>query len=200
MTSPSALAPPAERALELGAVYRAHADLVQRWALRLGGPALDAEDIVHEVFLVVQRRLPEFRGDAKVTTWLYRITSRVVRKQATRQRLRRWARGLLGDIADELPDHGLDPYQTAERRDAARLVYRALDGLPHHQRAVVVLYELEGRSGAEIAELMGAKLATIWVWLHRGRAKFLARLTALDAALDAAAGDTASDTAGRRTP
>jgi RNA polymerase sigma-70 factor (ECF subfamily) len=165
----------------LAGVYRQHADLVKRWALRLGGPALDAEDVVHEVFLVVQRRLPTFRGDAKLTTWLYQITLRVVKKQARRQRLGRWVRGLAGDLVDQLPDDQLGPYESIERQEAAHLVYRALDGLAHNQRAVVILFELEGHSGEEIADLMGARLATVWVWLHRGRARFLARLRELEA-------------------
>jgi len=166
---------------ELSDVYRRHAEAVKRWALRLGGPALDAEDIVHEVFLIAHRRLGEFRGEAKLTTWLYRITLRVVRKQATRQRLGRWLRGLVGDFADEVTEERFGPYESVERREAARLVYQALDALPHRQRAAVILYELEGHSGEEIAELMGTKLATVWVWLHRGRAKFLERLRALGA-------------------
>ena len=66
-----------------------------------------------------------------------------------------------------------------ERQHAARTVYRALDGLNSNQRAVVILYELEGMSGEQIATLMDTKLATVWVWLHRGRAKFLERLKAL---------------------
>jgi RNA polymerase sigma-70 factor, ECF subfamily len=170
-----------EAKLELGAVYREHAELVKRWALRLGGPALDAEDVVQEVFLVVQRRLHEFRGDAKLTTWLYRITLHVVHKQAGRQKLRRWLRGLVHDFAGDVPDEHLGPYQEVERQEAARLVYRALDGLNHKHRAAVILYELEGCSGEEIAELMGTKLATVWVWLHRGRARFLERLRELGA-------------------
>jgi RNA polymerase sigma-70 factor (ECF subfamily) len=165
--------------LELTAVYREHSELVKRWALRLGGPGVDAEDVAHEVFLVVQRRLPEFRGEAKLTTWLYRITLRVVRKQAARQTVRRWVRGLVGDFAAHVPDEDLGPYESVERQQAARLVYRALDGLNHKHRTAVILYELEGHSGEEIAELMGTKLATVWVWLHRGRAKFLERLRAL---------------------
>src|SRR5262249_14147909 len=60
-------------------LYRAHAQTVARWASRLGGPAIDVEDVVQEVFLVVQRRLDGFRGDAHVKTWLYRITANVVR-------------------------------------------------------------------------------------------------------------------------
>ena len=62
------------RAPDLDAIYRAHAGTVARWAAKLAGPGNDVEDLVHEVFLVARRRLPEFRGDAKVTTWLYRIT------------------------------------------------------------------------------------------------------------------------------
>src|SRR5262249_44087441 len=50
-------------------LYRAHAQTVARWASRLGGPAIDVEDVVQEVFLVVQRRLREFRGEAEITTW-----------------------------------------------------------------------------------------------------------------------------------
>src|SRR4051812_31687398 len=91
-------------ALELSAIYREHSELVRRWALRLGGPGLDVEDVAHEVFLVAHRRLREFRGEAKLTTWLYRITLRVVRKQAAKQRIGRWLRGLVGDFAKELPD------------------------------------------------------------------------------------------------
>jgi RNA polymerase sigma-70 factor (ECF subfamily) len=168
-----------EARLELAGLYKEHADQVMRWALRLGGPGLDAEDVVHEVFLVVRRRLPEFRGDAKISTWLYRITERVVKEQSRKQRLRRALRGLVGDYADELPPERFGPYESVQRQHAARLVYKALDGLPRNHRTVVVLYELEGHSGEEIAELMGAKLATVWVWLHRGRAKFAERLRAL---------------------
>lgn len=51
-------------------LYRAHAGTVSRWALRLLGPMGDADDVVQEVFLVVQRRLREFRGEAEITTWL----------------------------------------------------------------------------------------------------------------------------------
>lgn len=173
------IAADARPAFELSAIYREHAETVQRWALRLGGPHLDAEDIAHEVFLVAHRRLHEFRGEAKLTTWLYRITMRVVRKQAVRQELRRWLRGLAGDFARDMPADEQGPYESAERAQEARLVYRALDGLNHNQRSVVVLYELEGHSGEEIAELMGTKLATVWVWLHRGRAKFFERMQQL---------------------
>src|SRR2546423_1814126 len=63
----------------LAEVYRRHAADVARWAARLGGPLIDVDDVVQEVFVVVNRKLPHFRGDAKVTTWLFRITDHVVR-------------------------------------------------------------------------------------------------------------------------
>ncbi len=172
-------AAPAVEGLDLDAVYRAHAELVKRWAARLAGPSLDVEDVVHEVFLVVQKRLGEFRGDAKLTTWLYRITERVVYKQSRRQRLRRWLQGLAGDFASDIAADDVDPHGEIERQQASSLVYEALEGLSQNHRTVVILYEIEGLSGEEISELIGTKLATVWVWLHRGRAKFLERLRAI---------------------
>ena len=78
--------------LTLEGLYRAHAPLVARWAAHLGGPSVDVEDVVHEIFIIVRRRLPEFRGEAKPTTWLYRITERVVRDCRRKERFRRWIR------------------------------------------------------------------------------------------------------------
>src|SRR6185436_1837667 len=85
--------PPATQRLpapEFDVLYREHAGVVARWARHLAGPSIDTEDLVQEIFLVARRRLPEFRGDAKVTTWLYAITVRVVRTARRQDRLRRW--------------------------------------------------------------------------------------------------------------
>jgi len=69
---------------------------VERWARRLAGPRFDAEDIVHDVFLVVLRRQHEFRGEARITTWLFRITAQVVRCRRRNDALRRWLWASLG--------------------------------------------------------------------------------------------------------
>jgi RNA polymerase sigma-70 factor (ECF subfamily) len=165
---------------EITALYRAHALQVERWVARLAGPEIDAEDVVQEVFLVVQRRLPEWRADAKITTWLYRITERIVHRQRRKQRMSKWLRGLAGDFADQVPTERLTPVDELERKQAARVVYAALDGLERKQRNALVLFEIEGLSGEEIAGLTGTKLATVWVQLHRGRARFLKRLREMD--------------------
>jgi RNA polymerase sigma-70 factor (ECF subfamily) len=162
---------------DLDEIYRAHAETVARWVGHLGGPSADVDDLVHEVFLVVDRRLPEFRGDAKMTTWLYRITERVVRGRRRNDRIRRWlGRTRTADMERAVAPTQLTPIEELERRRAAATVYRILDRLPDKYRAVLILFELEGASGEEIAALTGRKPATVWVHLHRARRQFLEEL------------------------
>jgi RNA polymerase sigma-70 factor (ECF subfamily) len=164
-------------------LYRVHAPVVARWAARLGGSQVDVEDVVHEVFLVAQRRLPEFRGDAKPTTWLFRITDLIVRAHRRKARMRAWLGRRLAEDRDPtgLGSVQISPVEDLVERERAALVYRALDALGEKYRSPFVLYELEGLSGEEIAALTGIKLATVWVRLHRARARFVARINALDA-------------------
>jgi RNA polymerase sigma-70 factor (ECF subfamily) len=168
---------PEAAAPSLDGLYRAHAGKIARWAAHLGGPRLDVEDAVHEVFLVVGKRLSEFRGDAKVTTWLYRITERVVRGGRRRERLRRWLDLVRrGDVEESLSPPRPSPIEELERRQSREAVYRILDRLAEKYRRVLVLFELEELSGEEIAALTGIKLATVWVHLHRARALFLTEM------------------------
>jgi RNA polymerase sigma-70 factor, ECF subfamily len=173
-TLPSAPTAP----MDLDDVYRAHAGEVARWVGHLGGPTADVDDLVHEIFLVVERRLAEFRGDARLTTWLYRITEHVVRGRRRNDRIRRWLRrAWRGDVERALSPAPLTPIEDLERRRSTETVYRILDRLPHKYRDVLILFELEGASGEEIAELTGRKLATVWVHLHRARRLFLEALS-----------------------
>src|SRR6476646_10980766 len=83
---------------DVGWLYRMYAAKVGRWAARLGGPFIEVEDVVQEVFLVAKRRLVSFRtdGGGSVTTWLFRATDRIVKATRRKQRLRR----LFGGSAD----------------------------------------------------------------------------------------------------
>jgi RNA polymerase sigma-70 factor (ECF subfamily) len=168
---------PSAPALTLDGVYRAHAAQVARWAAHMGGPGIDVEDVVHEVFMVVQRRLPEFRGEARLSTWLYRITERVVRDGRRKERVRAWLRRTRrNDVERALTDVLRTPAEQLEREQARASVYVVLDRLPEKYRRVLVLFEMEGLSGEQIAELTGVKLATVWVHLHRAREQFLTEL------------------------
>jgi RNA polymerase sigma-70 factor (ECF subfamily) len=166
--------PDSGAALDLDTLYRAHAATVARWAAHLGGPSVDVDDCVHEIFLVARRQLARFRGDAKVTTWLYRITERVVNDWRRKERGRDWLRRVRRkDVEQALTPAQPTPVEELERRQASETVYRILDRLADKYRNVLVLFELEGLSGEEIAALTGLKLATVWVHLHRARSHFL---------------------------
>jgi RNA polymerase sigma-70 factor (ECF subfamily) len=153
-------------------VFREHAASVARWAAALGGPLLDVEDTVQEVFLVAHRRLGEFRGDAKIGTWLFQITRRVVHAQRRRGRWRRWLGGSAEDVAGHVPAPGLGPVEELERRQLAQRLYAVLERMSEKHRMVLVLTKVEEMSAEEIAGIAGVETVTIRVWLHRARAQF----------------------------
>lgn len=152
---------------ELDELYRAHASSVARLARRLLAGVGDVDDVVHDVFLVAHRRLHELEEPAKAGAWLRQITLYVVKEQRRRARWRTW---LVRPI--EMPEPvapGASPEALAERQQAIRRVEAALAALREEHRTVLVLFELEGVSGAEIAALLGISIDTVWVWLHRAR-------------------------------
>ena len=162
-------------------VYREHGRTVARWAIRLLGPKADFEDVVQDVFLVVRRRLPEFRGDAEITTWLYEITVRVVQRCRMRAYWWSWVTG-----RGKSPSHGRiqasfvpavespsDPHAILEARERTRLIYQLLDGLSEPLRTTFILFEIEGLSGAQIAAVTGTKINAVWARLRRARHKFV---------------------------
>ena len=175
--NPLSVTPPAEAlAPDVASLYRMYAAKVGRWAARLGGPSIEVEDVVQEVFLVAKRRLVSFRSDGggSVTTWLFRATDRIVKATRRKQRLRRLF-GVAPDVdaAGAGVAAGPIPGDDLERRQAMARAYRVLDRLPERHRRVLILFELEGLSTQEIATLIGARAGTVRVWLYRARAAFL---------------------------
>ena len=153
-------------------VFRQHGAAVARWVAALGGPLVDVEDAVQEVFMVAHRRLSEFRGDAKVTTWLFQITRRVVMGQRRRARWRRWLRGSAEDVAGHVATPELGPVEELERRQAAERLYAVLGRMNEKYRTVLVLTKMDGMEADEIARVTGVSGVTVRVWLHRARAQF----------------------------
>lgn len=150
-------------------LYDAHFDFVYRVARRLGTPAEEVEDVVHDVFEVVFKKLDSFEGGL-LTTWLYRITANVVSDRHRRRRVRRAFEGLkvwIGGSAPESPD------RIAEKNDAKTDVERVLERMAPKKREVFALFELEGLSGDEIAERLGCPVNTVWTRLHHARAEFV---------------------------
>lgn len=160
-------------------LYDAHFDFVYRVARRLGTPAEEAEDVVHDVFVVVLKKLDQFE-EGRLSTWIYRITANVVSDRHRRRRVRRAFEDLkvwIGGAAPETPD------RSAERTSAQRAVDRVLERMAPKKREVFALFELEGLTGEEIAERLGCPVNTVWTRLHHARAEFVSvarRLGCLD--------------------
>jgi RNA polymerase sigma-70 factor (ECF subfamily) len=148
-------------------LFRSHRADVARLVYRMLGPTPDAEDVVQEVFLQVHKSLGEFRGQAKFSTWLHRVSVNVVLM------VRRAARSrpvFSGESRDEIePDRGLLPDEDVARRARIQAFRRLLDRLPEKKRTVFELHELEGMSPAEISEMVGAPVLTVRTRLFYAR-------------------------------
>jgi len=153
-------------------LYRMHVHQVGRWAARLGGPSLNLEDTVHEVFAIAYARFHSFRGDSSVATWLFGITDKVVRHRRRKERWWRWLSGSADKIAGHIPAAGPDPLQAAEQSETAKSVYRILDQLDENDRCILILFELEELAADEVGKLLGIRPANARLRLHRARARF----------------------------
>lgn len=154
-------------------LYAEHAEFVWRSLQHLGVRAADLEDLLQEVFIVVHRKLPEFEGQSRVTTWLFGICLRV----AARQRRRAWFRleFQTAEVPERVEERTPEDHVAEEQR--SRVFERALGRLSLEQRAVFVLFELEGKSCQDIAELVGAPLGTVYSRLHHARRDIRKSLT-----------------------
>lgn len=160
---------------DLDRIYREHAASVSRWVRRLTG-SNEASDVVQEIFEVAQRRLPEFRGDSRISTWLYGITIRVVSARRRKARLRRLL-FLQASATFELDtEPATTPHDELRRKHATRVVYSVLEQLSERDRTLLVLFELEGLPTSEIAAIMSLTENNVSVSLHRARERFRAKL------------------------
>lgn len=152
----------------LDRLARAWLSHVYAWCHRLGGPGIDSEGAAHETLLVMCKGIHKVPSAAVFPSWLFGVTRKVLANHRRRAWLRRWVPGASIDHARASggPDVSL------EARRAAETVWKALERLPVEQREVLVLCELEERSGSEAAELVGAPLGTIKSRLRLAKAAF----------------------------
>jgi len=161
--------------LDFDAVYDAWFHEVVRWIGALSGLTGDADDLAQEVFLVVRRKLPEFDG-ANLPAWLYRITARTVSDWRRRAWFRHLWRGRRQIRLERLEASTPGPARELEQAEARRLLQGLLHCLSPKLRTVLILFEIEGYSGEEIAKLQRIPHATVRTRLHLARREFV-RLT-----------------------
>lgn len=152
------------------ALLREHQDEVYTLARRLVGDSHLASDVAQEALIRAWRALAKFRGDSKLSTWLYRIT--VNTAWTHKQRAGRHQSSSIDDHADVPAPIGADhPEVAGEILELRGRLRHALDALPDNQRQVVVLKDIYGWSHAEIAESLGISVTAAKVRLHRARAR-----------------------------
>jgi len=159
-----------------------HEDRVYRVALRISGNPDEAADLTQECFLRVFTALPGFRREAAFSTWLYRIVTNVCLDQLKRRARRREVQPSPAqgeeqtELWERLPADGERPDEGLIRQQRQQAVQQAIATLPEHQRAVLVLYDLEGFSYEEIAEMVDTSLGTVKSRLNRARLALRNRL------------------------
>lgn len=156
---------PVDSAPSMRTIFDEHARYVIRTLRHLGVREADVEDVAQEVFVTVHRKLPEFEGRSKLRTWLYAICLRV----ASDHRRRAY---VVRERATDNP-----PVDTGERTgdeadtslESRAFVQELLGELDDDKRAVLVLYEIEGLTMREVADVIGCPLQTAYSRLHAAR-------------------------------
>ena len=154
-------------------VYERFRRPVWRLAYRMTGSEEEALDATQEIFLRVWRGLAGFRGEAKLSTWVFQIAWNYLRLHR-----RRTGRGLqvvipINDdgqrVLEQAPDPGADPERRATSSDMLQRVSEAIDRLPEQARIVLWLRDGEGRSYEEIANVLDVPVGTVRSRLSRAR-------------------------------
>jgi len=151
------------------ALYHRTREEAARTLSRLVGRRADLEDLLQETYLQLLRSVKRFRGDAQFRTFLYRVCTNVALMHL------RWRRRRPEDVVSELPDDAVassNPESEAARREAARLVELALEGLTAKKRIVFVYHELCEMGPEEIATIVGSSPNTVRSRLHHARLEF----------------------------
>jgi RNA polymerase sigma-70 factor (ECF subfamily) len=177
---------------ELDTIYRSR---IQQLALRYVKTPEDAEEIAQDVLMKVYRRIDAFRGDAALSSWIYRITFNTA---MSRLRSRRSAtyfevseHDLTADVEErggrirrETPDWSHMADDAVLRDQVRRKLARALPELPSIYRVPVILRDIQGLSTEEASERLGIKEQTLKSRLHRGRAFLRSRLAEFQGGLE----------------
>jgi RNA polymerase sigma-70 factor (ECF subfamily) len=156
------------------ALYEGEFSYLWHTLRRLGIRARDLEDTVHDVFVVVHRRLGDYDPERPLRPWLFGIAYRVASERRRRAPADPAAAEEILALADEGP--GAEALLVAAQARAQ--VQRALEALPLEQRAVMVMHDLDGCTAPEVADALELPLNTVYSRLRLAREKFVAAVRA----------------------
>lgn len=158
-------------------LYRDHVDLIYRYAHRLCGETEAAKDLVQETFLNAYQGLKDFRGESKVSTWLYTIASRACIRMRRKRKgepehelsLEEFVPTSEGEFRLQIPMDGLSPEEALQNKELREALDQAINKLPKKYRMALALHDMEGLSAKEVGTIMGVNERAIKSRLHRAR-------------------------------
>ena len=158
-------------------LYRDHVDLIYRYAHRLCGETEAAKDLVQETFLNAYQGLKDFRGEARISTWLYTIASRACMRMRRKRKgepeqelsLEEFVPTSEGEFRLQIPMDGLSPEEALQNKELRQALDQAIDKLPKKYRMALVLRDMEGLSAKEVGTIMGVNERAVKSRLHRAR-------------------------------
>lgn len=165
-------------------LVRRYQNKVHNFISKMTNDAEDAEDLTQETFVKAYLSLGNFRGESSVQTWLYRIaTNLCIDRSRRRKRQVPTAFSLDEPLEDEheqisreIPDHAADPYRHLARKELRKRVREGLSSLTEKLRAVIVLYDIQGLSYEEIAQVLNCPVGTVKSRLFNARIELGQRL------------------------
>lgn len=155
-------------------LFRQYQGRVHGTLYRILGANRDIDDLMQDSFIQIFRSLHNFRGESKLSTWIDRITVRVAYRYIGKK-----PKELVPVAELELDALAPAPSQQVFSREGVRRLYRALAELPPAARIAFALHEIDGRSVAEVAEIVGAAKSTTKLRIWRAR-RSLFKLAAKD--------------------
>lgn len=155
-------------------IVEAWQQMVYNTALGIVQNAEDAEDVTQEVFVKVYESIGSFKGDSRLSTWIYRITVTkaldLLRRKKTKKRFGN-IQSLLGgeknEIADQPDFH--HPGVTLDNKEKAAVLFKAMNQLPENQRIAFTLHKVEGLSYQEISDVMKTTVPAVESLMHRAK-------------------------------
>jgi RNA polymerase sigma-70 factor (ECF subfamily) len=183
-----------EIGLEFASIYTEFHPKIQRYLTRLVGE-YEAEDLTQEVFFRISQGLPTFRGESKLSTWIYRIATNAALDRLRTPAYKRIVqnnqprKSETGDVEIEekeawMGEDSASPEQKLWHKQRYECYRDTIENLPVNYRTVVALSELDDLAANEIAEILGLSVDVVKIRLHRGRARLLKELKTLCKAED----------------
>jgi len=163
-----------ENQQDFSALYGEYYPKIVGYLRRLVGEA-EAEDVAQEAFVKISRSLGSFRGESRLSTWIYRIATNTamdhLRRPSIKHSLRQGDGSADdGEADDDVAVDGAPLLDTLLiRKDMNECIRGLVNDLPENYRAVLVLADLEGFTNAETGEVLGLPLDTVKIRLHRAR-------------------------------